>query len=225
MTFPLSTATMVVPFHPYEQLDDSDDEEVEGVVTCDLEGGTYVPLPASIENFNLYSFVADEKKQSYDRNTATPITKNHLPESGTVKRSHVINRMNFLGLKMIGENYKTTKDSLDLMRDYITTKVNSWLKAFIVFCSNEIGMRYKEEPLKTWNDYLGWIQHNIHSKQDALNIIKTLYLSFQHNKEYRLHIRYSLLVEFNLKFKKLKVKERCSRNFIEKLVSHRLNQF
>jgi hypothetical protein len=148
-----------------------------------------------------------------------------IPECGVVQRQHVIDRMRFLDLKMLGDNYKSTKDSLDLMRDFITTKINSWLKAFIVFCSNEIGMKYRNEPLKTWNDYLGWIQHNIHSKEDAMNIIKTLYLSFQHNNEYRLHMRYSLLVEFNLKLQKLKMKQRSQRNFIEKLISHRLNQF
>lgn len=216
---------MVVPYHPYEQLDDSDDEDVGGVATCNTDGGVYVPLPTTIENFNWYTFVPEEKKESYTRKKAIPVTTDLLPESGTVQRSHVINRMNFLELLCTGDNYKNTKDSLDLLRDKITTKINSWLKAFIVYCSNEIGMRYKEEPLKSWNDYLGWVQHNIHSREDALNVIKTLYLSFQHNKEYRLHIRYSMLVEFNLKFKKSKVKERCSRNFIEKMVSHRLNQF
>ena len=216
---------MVVPFHQYEQMDESDDDEDGEVVTSDLEGGIYVPLPPSIENFNWYAFVSQEKKDSYDRKTALKITKDMLPESGVVQKSHVIKRMNFLKLKMIGDNYKNIKDGLDLMRDYVTTKINSWLKAFIVFCCNELCMRYKDEPLRTWNDYLGWIQHNIHSKYDAMYIIKTLYLSFQHNADYRLHIRYSLMVEFNLKFQKLKDKERSSRNFIEKMISHRLNQF
>ena len=224
MAYNSSTDTMVVPFHQYEQMDNSDNEDGE-VVTSDLGGGVYIPLPPSIENFNWYTFVSQEKKDSYKRETAMKITQDMLPESGVVQKSHVINRMNFLKQKLIGDNYKNTKEALDLMRDYITAKVNSWLKAFIVFCCNEINMTYKEQPLKTWNDYLGWIQHNIESKNDALNIIKTLYLSFQHNEEYRLHIRYSLMVEFNLKFQKLKVKQRSSRNFIEKLISHRLNQF
>lgn len=189
---------------------------------ADRRDGVFVPLPDSIRDFDWYTLVSPAKRASYDRDTAEKIDKDILPDNGCVKRHHVVRRMNKLGYEMEDPQYKLVKDQLELMRDTWTKLINNWLVAFILNAANAILMIYKNRPISTWDEYLDWVQHNVNSKADAMFVIKSLYLSFQHQPDYRSTIRDALLVEQNKKFPRRHI-GRPRRSFCEKLISHRQN--
>jgi hypothetical protein len=209
----------------YEQMEDESDgdSDDENFVTSNKEDGTYIPLPDSIKQFTWYSFISPGKHQGYDRKKAEKIARDILPHNGCVLRKHILARMNATNQPMKNHLYDSTRDELEFMRDKITKIINQWMYAFIIFCANECGMTIKGKPIKTWDDYLFWVTHCIASKEDAMMIIKTLILSFQHLADFRQNLTYAILIEYNYRFPSRDKTVRKTKSFCEKLISHRHN--
>lgn len=222
------TNSIMIFYHPYEQIDTINEDEDDDMFTSNSndDGGVYVPLPAKIKTFS-------ENRESYTRKTAKKVTKDYLPESGCVKKKHIYACMHYRRIVDDIDNYNIIKEELSLMRDVITKKINAWLSYFIVFSGRILGMEINKKPISCWNDYLKWVETKIKTEEDAMLIIKSLYLSFQHSDDYRLHLTCSICMEFNISIqdalgshskKKRVVNDRITRNFLERLVSHRQNE-
>ena len=228
--------SIMIIYHPYEQIETINEDEDDDMFTSSSndDGGVFIPLPEEIKTFNWYDLVTPENRESYTRASAKKVTKDYLPESGCVKKKHIYACMQYRRMDDDFENYNIIKDELILMRDVITKKINAWLSFFVVFCGRILGMEINKKPISNWNEYLKWVELKLKTEEDAMIIIKSLYLSFQHSDDYRLHLTCSICMEFNLSIqdalgghssRRRVVNDRITRNFLERLVSHRQNEF
>ena len=170
---------MLIQYHPYEQIETINEDEDDDVLTSrsNEDGGVFIPLPESIRNYDWYALVTPEHKTSYTRAGGKSVSKDWLPDCGCVKKKHVLACMLFRNLDDNVQNYLDIKEELNMFRSIITNKINSMLAAFIVFCGAEVGMEIDGRPISNWLDYLHWIERCIKTREDAMKVIKSLYLS------------------------------------------------
>jgi hypothetical protein len=90
--------------------------------------------------------------------------------------------------------------------------------------ANEVGMRIGDNRILTWNDYIYWVENCIHSRDDAIKVMKTLYTSFQYVVDYKLHLCICINYTYNLSMIDPEGIGN-SYNFLEKMITFRINQF
>ena len=186
--------------------------------------GIFLDMPFLRFGYNWYGLLNIDPT-NYDKHKATKISCNHLPEQGCIKHEHIINRLNFLNINNTTDNYEKIEKELELHRQLINNSVVSWLKSFILYVANEVGMQINNDVrLQTWNDYIHYVEKCIYTRDDAIKVMKTLYTSFQYLTDYNKHLTICVNYTYNL----------CivnpdgignSKNFVEKMVTFRINQF
>ena len=120
-------------------------------------------------------------------------------------------------------NYDIAKEELELIRINLHNKINSWLCNFIVFTANAIEMKIDGREIKSWNDYVAFIQYHVNCKEDAMMILKSAYISFQHCADWKFHMTLALCKELNYALIK-KPGIKSNGNFIEKIITYRQNE-
>jgi hypothetical protein len=212
---------LVLRYHPYEQIE----SVVEGSTPSTSLGGTFINLPflSSVRNgYDWYEQMSFDR-QRYDVTLTRVVTKDHIPDQGVVKDIHVHNRLSFMGINNPSPNQVSIcKEELELHRRGINATITAWLKTFIVYCANNVGLKYPERDITQWTEYMDWVEKHLKNYDDAMKVIKSLYISFDYTTDYRHYITCACLMEYNLSI----VRDgdgHVTRNFVEKIVSHRLN--
>lgn len=108
------------------------------------------------------------------------VSRDHIPYQGNVQREHVMARMKFKKLVDAPGQYAITEQELELHRQFIKSSICGWLKTFILYVANEVGMSIGDNKIITWNDFMYWVENCVHNRDDAIKIMKTLYTSFQY---------------------------------------------
>ena len=172
---------MVVPFHAWEQIEcsGSDDKDL-GITTSPIDNGIYIDLPRSIAKFKWASLLTIDDS-TYDSKEAKSLSKNAIPDIGPITRKCVLVRMKQRLMLDTAINYDVAKEELELIRINVHNIANSWLCHFIIFTAKAIGMTFGDSEISSWNDSIKYLQYHIHSKEDAMMVIKSAYMSFQHN--------------------------------------------
>lgn len=210
-------------FHSYEQIEctASDDEDL-GIGTSGVDNGIYIDLPTSVSKFKWFDLITVDQT-AYDPETAKSVSKDVISGTGPITKRQVLARMTHRIMLDTAVNYDVAKEELELLRMNVHDMINSWLCRFIVMTSQKIGMKLGSDPIVSWNDYLKWLHHYLNNEDDAMNVMKSAYFSFQHNTDYKKHLTFALCIELNLAIiKKKDVKTRG--NFIEKIITYRQNE-
>ena len=214
---------MVVPFHAYEQIEcsETDDEEL-GIGVSPIEKGVYIDLPESVAAFK-WSSLQTIDDTTYDNDSAKKVSKNAIPNEGPITKRHVLARMKQRLMRDTAVNYDVAKEELELIRINTHNLVNSWLCHFIMYAARAIGMTLDGKEISTWSDYVKYLTYFIHTKDDAMMVTKSAYMSFQHNMDYKFHMTCAVCKELNYGIiKKHNIKS--SGNFIEKIITYRQNE-
>jgi hypothetical protein len=208
---------------PYENIERLSQGTPRNNGTDPNQNGLYIDLPFLNGRYDWYALMSNPAARDvYDTETASVVARNHLPESGSVKPHHVYNRMSVLGLLDEGDNYKETKRCLDLDRHGITTTVTMWLRTFIIYCANNNGITIHNREIRSWSDFLEWIERFIKTSEDAMKFYRTVFVSFEYEKRFRVHITCAIMYQSN--FTIMRSDDGNTRNFCEKIITHRINQ-
>ena len=221
--YTFTTIIMVVPFHAWEQIECScsDDEEL-GIGISKIDNGVYIDLPLSIASFKWASLITIDDS-TYDSSEAKSLNKDAIPDTGPITRKSILRRMKQKMMLETAINYDAAKEELELIRINVHNIVNSWLCHFIIFTAKAIGMTLGGSEITSWNDYIKYIQYHIHTKDDAMMVVKSAYMSFQHNIDYKYHMTFAICKELNYAIiKRHGIKS--SGNFIEKIITYRQNE-
>lgn len=184
--------------------------------------GVYVPMPFLRQGYNWYQLLTVDREQ-YDINTALPVARNHIPCNSIIMRKHVNNRLIFLGWENTTPNYEKVERELELHLEKIVSTITSWLKTFVVYVANEIGMVNGSNRILTWSDYMYWVESSCNSREDAMYVMKSLYIAFHYVQDYKQHITICISYTYNLKIDQPDG-EGVSRNFCDKMITFRINQ-
>lgn len=203
---------------PYEQFELPNDNTVPRPST---PNGLFIDLPFLNGRYDWFALMSVQRS-AYNVELAVKVSRDHIPESGAIQARHVYNRMALIPLKDEDDNYKNVKQELELDRHAVTTSIYSWLTHFIVECANHIGIRIHGRELRSWNELLEWIGKGLKTRDDAMMLFKALYISFDYERGYRVHITCAIMMQHN--FTLQRDNDGNTRNFCEKLVTHRLNQ-
>lgn len=214
---------MVVPFHAWEQIEcsSSDDEEL-GIGLSPPDKGVYIDMPLSVATFKWASLMTIDES-TYDSNEAKSLSKDEIPDSGPITRKCILCRMKQKQMLETAPNYDAVKEELELIRINVHNIVNSWLCHFIILTAKAIGMTLGGSEITSWSEYIKYLQYYIHNKEDAMMVVKSAYMSFQHSTDYKYHMTFAICRELNYAIiKKNGIKS--SGNFIEKIITYRQNE-
>ena len=169
-----------------------------------------------------WSALMTVRREAYDVELATKGSRDHIPENGAIQPHHVYNRMALIPVKDEGDNFKLVKRELELDRHGVTTSITMWLKHFIVECASVIGISIYGRELRSWDELLEWVTRFLKTRDDAMMLYKALYISFDYERGYRVHITCAIMMQHNFTLERSD--DGNTRNFVEKMVTHRLNQ-
>lgn len=197
----------------------ADDNELEEYNDA---GSPYIDMPFLENGYDWFQYITVDVSK-YDRRTAKKVGINYLPQDGSLADEHVNDHMAFMKPKRLptDHNYAMTYRELETDRIAISITINEWLKQFIVYCAVQVGVTYPERPLRTWNDFMDYIDRFMKTRDDAMLVLKALVFSFDYVPDFRKKITMGVLVQHNLTIVK-KPKE-TRRDFCEKMVTHRHN--
>lgn len=185
-------------------------------------GAVKIEIPCLNNGYDWYALLTVDRN-SYDRSTATKVSKDHLPFQGIVTSEYVTKRLRFLKKPNTPGNYENTQRELELNRQLITRNISSWIKQFIIYVANESGMKNGDNVIMTWDDYMFWIETSMKTHDDALLVFKTLYISFHYVEDFKLHLTICIMITFNLSMSNAS-STGVSRNFVTKMITFRINQ-
>ena len=205
--------------NPYDQVvlivyDDDDDTD------RNESRGTYIDLPFLVPGYDWSQFITVDRSL-YHKDTADKVGVNYLPQEGSIQDVDVNNHLAFLPLMPTDDNYATTQRAMEVHRRGISHTISCWLKQFIVYCAQQLGITYPERPLRNWNDFMDFVERYQKTREEAMLVMKALIISFDYVPNYRVDITSAICIQYNLHIKRKK--SDTSRNFCEKIVTHRHN--
>ena len=189
----------------------------------DADKGTYLDMPFLNFGYNFYGLLTVDYTQ-YNRLNALKVSREHIPHQGIVLHHHIVNRMKFLNWRDTPENFAIAEKELELHRQLINRSICSWLKSFILYVANEVGMKIGNNRIQTWNDFMYWVENCLHTREDAIMVMKTLYTSFQYVPEHKRHLCICVSYTYNISMLEPDGVG-IQKNFIEKMITFRINQF
>ena len=198
--------------HSYKQQQEEDAKDGRGV---------FINLPFLENNYNWYDLITVDREK-YDSKYALPISRDHIPHLGSIKREHILSRLEFLGMEINDDNYDNLKSELELHRQLITKTISSWIRHFVIYVANQCHMNIMGTNIKTWTDYMYWVENYCKSKEDAMIILKSLYISWDYVPDFRFKMSICVMIQFNLTMHKAD-RIGISRNFLEKMITFRIN--
>jgi hypothetical protein len=204
---------------PYEQFETTN-VNTRTNPTPNNPNGLYIDLPFLNGRYDWYALMT-VPRSAYVKELATKVSRDHIPENGAIQPRHVYNRMALIPLLDEGDNYIMVKRELELDRHGVTTSIYNWLTYFVVDCANNIGIRIHNRELRSWNELLEWITKYLKTREDAMMLLKALFISFDYERGYRVHITCAIMYQHNFTLERSN--DGNTRNFCEKLVTHRLN--
>jgi hypothetical protein len=181
----------------------------------------FVDLPFLQRGYDWFNLVTVDRTR-YDAATALPISRDHIPHLGSVKRHHILGRLEFLEMEPNEVNYNNIKTELELHRQLITKTVSSWIRHFIIYVGNCLGMSINGNRIRTWSDYMYWVENHCNNKEDALIILKSLYISWHYVPDFRFTIGICVMMTYNMTMIGAD-RVGITRNFLEKMITFRIN--
>lgn len=205
--------------NPYALVDRTHREHAADSIGDDR--GLFVDLPFLQGGYDWYNLVAVDRTR-YDSNNALPISRDHIPHLGSVKRHHILARLDFLEMDPDEVHYNNIKTELELHRQLITKTVSSWIRHFVIYVANSIGMSINGSRIRTWSDYMYWVENHCRNREDALLILKSLFISWHYVPDFRFTIGICVMMTYNMT---MIAADRIgiSRNFLEKMITFRIN--
>ncbi len=119
-------------------------------------------------------------------------------------------------------NYNNIKTELELHRQLITKTVSAWIRHFIIYVANSLGMSINGNRIRTWSDYMYWVENYCKNREDAMMILKSLYISWHYVPDFRFTIGICVMMTYNLTMIGAD-RIGISRNFLEKMITFRIN--
>jgi hypothetical protein len=171
--------------------------------------------------YDWYNLVTIDRN-AYDSNNAVPIGRDHIPHLGSIKRHHVLRRLEFLEMEPDEINYNNIKTELELHRQLITKTISSWIRHFVIYVANSVGMTISGNRIRTWSDYMYWVENNCKTREDAMLILKSLFISWHYVPDFRFTIGICYMMTYNLTMINAD-RIGISRNFCEKMITFRIN--
>lgn len=190
--------------------------------TALLRDAVRVDIPCLVNGYDWYSLLTVDR-EAYDSKTCPKISRDHLHYQGIVKDKHVLNRLRFTNKPDDDDNYASAYRELELHRQLMTRNISCWIRHFVIYVANEIGMKIGDSKIMTWADYMYWVENELKTRDDAMQVMKSLYISFQYLDDYKYHLTICLMITFNLSMLHASVKG-IARNFVVKMITYRINQ-
>ena len=188
----------------------------------ELGDSVKVDIPCLANGYDWYDLLTVDR-HAYSRDTAKRVSRDHLPWQGIVLEEFVLNRLRFINKPYTEENYDIAERELELHRQLITRNISDWLRNFVIFVANESGMRIGENRIMSWADYMYFVEHVLSTEEDAMLIMKSLFIAFQYLQDYKLHMTICISISFNIAITNAS-RRGIARTFVAKMITYRINQ-
>lgn len=199
------------------------DPEADDIIPNEELGDLiFADIPCLANGYDWYQLLTVDRN-SYSRLTASKVSRDHIPWQGVVLKQHVLNRLRFTNKLNTKENYDSAERGLELHRQLITRNISSWIRQFVVYVANECGMRLGENSIMTWSDYMYFVENELKTPDDAMLIMKSLFISFQYLHDFKLHITICISIEFNISIANASQRG-IAITFLAKMITYRINQ-
>lgn len=147
----------------------------------------------------------EEAKQIKKRNAKTTpleISDSLFDSHYGITEKDAVARCKFLNQEINKENINNATDAICFLRDKISNKIKSLLKYFMVDIANRLGFKVnKKRVIINWNDFLTAAKY-VKGLEDGKNMVKIMYLSFDHLPNFETNLGKVILWYFNLKIVK-----------------------